>query len=74
MTTSWSSSTDDNNPKSSSSSSTDKNQHGKSIHKQNHLSSEGSLFSDSDIQQQEESNTSPLVNFERGPSFLIPNV
>jgi hypothetical protein len=74
MTTSWSSSTDDNNHENISSSSTGKNEHGKSIHKQDHLSSEGSIFSDSDIQQQEESNTSPLVNFERGPSFFIPNV
>ncbi len=72
MTTSWASSTDDNNHERISSSSTD---HGKSINKQNHSSSEGSIFSDSDIQQEEESHKSPpLVNFERGPSFLMPNV
>ncbi len=76
MITSWTSSIDGNNPESISSSSIDKNQHGKSIHEQEHSSSEGSIFSDSDIQQQQqdESTTSPLVNFERGPSFLIPNV
>lgn len=65
MTTSWASSTDDNNHENISSSSTD---HRKSINKQNHSSSEGSIFSDSDIQQ-----SPPLVNFERGPSFLMPN-
>jgi hypothetical protein len=76
MTTSWASSTDDHHAESiSSSSSTDKNIHG---NKQVQSSSEGSLFSDSDIQlqkQQEEevSNTSALVQFERGPSFLMAN-
>ena len=75
MITSWASSIDGNNPESISSSSTDKNEPTKSIHEQIHSSSEGSIFSDSDIQQQQdESNTSPLVNFERRPSFLIPNV
>lgn len=69
MTTSWSSSNDDNNHQSISSSSTDKNSNEKSIN-----NSEGSIFSDSDIQQQEELNAASLVNFERGPSFLIPNV
>jgi len=59
MTTSWASSTDDNNTE-------------KSNNKQEQTSSDGSIFSDADRQQQEEHNTSPLVNFERGPSFLIP--
>ncbi|CAF0893755.1 unnamed protein product [Rotaria sp. Silwood1] len=74
MTTSWISSMDDNNHENVSSSSTDKYKHEKSISKQNHSSSEGSIFSDSDIQQQDETNGSTLINFERGPSFLIPNV
>jgi hypothetical protein len=71
MTTSWASSIDNNKHGSISSSSTDKNEHEKSIDS----SSEGSIFSDSDIhQKEEESHKLPLVNFERGPSFLIPNV
>ncbi len=75
MITSWTSSIDGNNPESISSSSTDNHEHGKLLHEQEHLSSEGSIFSDSDIQQQQdESNTLPSVNFERRPSFLIPNV
>ncbi|CAF4042280.1 unnamed protein product, partial [Rotaria sordida] len=74
MTTSWTSSMDDNNHENISSSSIDKYKHEKSIHKQNRSSSEGSIFSDSDVQQQDETNGSTLINFERGPSFLIPNV
>jgi hypothetical protein len=73
MTTSWSSSTEASNRESVSSSSTDKNEQRKANNEQICSSSEGSIFSDSD-HQQDESNTSPLVNFERGPSFLIPNV
>jgi hypothetical protein len=68
MTTSWSSSTDDHHHENISSSSTDKNE------KPNHSNSEGSIFSDANLPAQEESNPTALVNFERGPSFLIPNV
>ncbi|CAF1452257.1 unnamed protein product [Adineta steineri] len=75
MITSWTSSSDDTNPESiSTSAAADKNQHEKINIEQEHLSSEGSIFSDSDIQQQDETNTSPSVNFERGPSFFTPNV
>ncbi|CAF2978106.1 unnamed protein product [Rotaria sp. Silwood2] len=74
MTTSWTSSMDDNNRENVSSSSTDKYNHEKTNHKQNHSSSEGSVFSDSNVQQQDEANESTLINFERGPTFLIPNV
>ncbi len=71
MTTSWSNSIDDQHHQSiSSSSSTDKDQHVKTIDS----SSEGSIFSDIDHQQNEESNKLSLVQFERGPSFLIPDV
>ncbi|CAF3856734.1 unnamed protein product [Adineta steineri] len=75
MITSWTSSSDDTNPESiSTSAAADKIQHEKINNEQEHLSSEGSIFSDSDIQQQDETNTSPSVNFERGPSFFTPNV
>ncbi len=72
MTTSWESSTDDHNDENISSS-TDKNEY---EDKHDQISSEDSLFSDSDIQQQQEekSNTSALVQFERGPSFLMPTL
>ncbi|CAF4910046.1 unnamed protein product, partial [Rotaria socialis] len=56
MTTSWISSIDDNNHESASSSSTDKYEFGKSNQKQNHSSSEGSIFSDSDVQQSDDIN------------------
>jgi hypothetical protein len=74
MTTSWASSADDHHhSESSSSSSTNQN---RPDDKPDQSSSEGSLFSDSDhqLQQEEISNTSALVQFERGPSFLMPNV
>ncbi|CAF4337427.1 unnamed protein product [Rotaria socialis] len=74
MTTSWISSIDDNNHESASSSSTDKYEFGKSNQKQNHSSSEGSIFSDSDVQQSDDINGSASVNFERAPTFLIPNL
>ena len=70
MTTSWASSTDDHKSESSSSS-IDRNEPG---NKPNQPSSEGSLFSDSDPQPQDESNPIAIVPFERGPSFLMPNV
>lgn len=65
---------DDNNHGSISSSSTDKYEYGNSIQKQHHASSEGSLFSDSDVQQLDETNGLTSVSFERTPTFLIPNV
>ena len=71
MTTSWASSTDVSNPESVSSSSTDKNEHGHIIPDHSRSSSEGSLFSDSDIQQ-DSSNRSVLFEQERRPSFLMP--
>ncbi|CAF5096118.1 unnamed protein product, partial [Rotaria magnacalcarata] len=74
MTTSWISSIDDNNHESVSSSSTDKYEFEKLNQKQNHSSSEGSIFSDSDVQQLDEFNGSTSVNFERAPTFLIPNL
>ena len=75
MTTSWSSSINDNYHNNvSSSSSTDHYQYEKSIHGKNHLSSEGSIFSDSDVQQQDEFNKPLVDNFERGPTFLVPNI
>ncbi|UJR21511.1 hypothetical protein I4U23_024597 [Adineta vaga] len=73
--TSWAGSINGNHLESISSTSTDKHNHSiKSTQEQNHMSSEGSIFSDTDIQQHDDSNPSSLVNFERGPSFLSPNV
>ena len=70
MTTSWASSSDDQT-RTSVSSSTDGKVHGNG-HDQ--ASSENSLFSDSDIQlDDEQSLATGLVQFERGPTFLIPN-
>ncbi|CAF1198700.1 unnamed protein product [Adineta ricciae] len=71
VVTSWASSLNGNQLESMSSSSTDKRSHPV---KENHASSESSIFSDIDIQQPDNSNSSPLMNFERGPSFLIPDV
>jgi hypothetical protein len=72
MTTSWASSADDHHPESTSSSSTNRKKQG---NKPDQSSSEGSLFSDFELQlQQEDTSTNPtLVQFERGPSFLMPN-
>lgn len=70
MTTSWASSSDDQT-RTSVSTSTDGKIHG-NAHDQ--ASSENSLFSDSDVQSNDDpSNTIELVQFERGPTFLIPN-
>lgn len=71
MTTSWASSSDVSNAESVSSSSTDKNELGHIIPDHSRSSSEGSLFSDSDIQQ-DQSNRSVLLDQERRPSFLMP--
>jgi len=73
MTTSWASSTDVSNHESVSSSSTDKNEQRKIINEHSRSSSEGSLFSDSD-NQQDESNRSALIDHERRPTFLMPTV
>jgi hypothetical protein len=73
MTTSWASSTDVSNHESISSSSTDKNEQRKIINEHSRSSSEGSLFSDSD-NQQDESNRSALIDHERRPTFLMPTV
>ncbi len=73
MTTSWASSTDISNHESVSSSSTDKNEQRKIINEHSRSSSEGSLFSDSD-NQQNESNISALIDQERRPTFLMPTV
>ena len=74
MTTSWASSADDHHPESTSSSATDRNKQGG---KPDQSSSEGSLFSDFELQspqqQEEVSTNSTSVQFERGPSFLMPN-
>jgi hypothetical protein len=74
MTTSWASSTDVSNHESvSSSTSTNKNEQRKIINEHSRSSSEGSLFSDSD-NQQNQSNISVLIDQERRPTFLMPNV
>jgi hypothetical protein len=73
MTTSWASSTDASNRESVSSSSTDKNDQRKMIDEHSRSSSEGSIFSDSD-HQQDELNTSALIDQERRPTFLMPTV
>ena len=75
MTTSWASSIDISNHESviSSSSSTDKNEQRKIIHEHSRSSSEGSLFSNSDLQH-DESNRLALINQERRPTFLMPNI
>ncbi|CAF1602833.1 unnamed protein product [Adineta steineri] len=74
MTTSWASSTDDSNRESVPSSSSppiDRKEQRKIIHENSRSSSEGSLFSDSD-NQQNESNLSVLIDQERRPTFLMP--
>jgi hypothetical protein len=74
MTTSWASSTDASNHDSvSSSTSTDKNEQRKMINDHSRSSSEGSLFSDSDLQQ-DQSNMPVLIDKERRPTFLMPTV
>ncbi|CAF0808808.1 unnamed protein product [Rotaria sordida] len=76
MTTSWASSTDGSNRESTSSSSsaTHNNEQRKMINQHSRSSSEGSLFSDSD-NQQDESNISVLNgDHERRPTFLMPNI
>ena len=70
MTTSWTSSSDDQT-RTSVSSSTDGKIHGNG-HDQ--ASSENSLFSDSDVQlDDEQSPVTGLVQFEREPTFFISN-
>jgi hypothetical protein len=73
MTTSWASSTDVSNHESISSSSTNKNEQRKIINEHSRSSSEGSLFSDSD-NQNDQSNLSVLIDQERRPTFLMPTV
>ncbi len=73
MTTSWASSTDASNRESVSSSSTNRNEQRKTVNEHSRSSSEGSLFSDSD-NQQDESNTSALIDQERRPTFLMPTL
>lgn len=73
MTTSWTSSTDSSNRESISSSITNTNEQRKRFDEHSRSSSEGSLFSNSD-RQQDELNTSALNDDERRPTFLMPNV
>ncbi len=73
MTTSWASSTDVSNRESVSSSSTNRNEQRKPVNEHSRSSSEGSLFSDSD-NQNDESNTSALIDQERRPTFLMPTL
>ena len=76
LTTSWESSPDvsrHESTSSSSSSSASKDEQRKIIPEHSRSSSEGSLFSDSD-NQQDESNISTQLDQERRPTFLMPTV